>query len=145
MSSDGFEQSVEKLCRQQIEKIKNYIIKANSWVEINQIAKDFGVNRHDNLVKNVKNTTIAHLINSHLKKHGFQTCRINYQKDYSIWVAPDNLSIEDLPSKALDGSISYKPSRSNIEVSSSNRAKVKQNLTEYKTASIKYISPQRLR
>lgn len=140
MSSDGFEQSAEKLCQQQIEKIRNYIINANSWVEINQIAKDFGVKRHDNLVKNVKNTTIAHLINSHLKRRGFQTCRINYQKDYSIWVAPDNLLIEDLPQKALEGSVSYKPSHSNIEVSTSNVAKVKRNRAEYKTASAKYGS-----
>ena len=130
--------SIEKACHQQVEKIKKYINEANSWVEINKIAKDFGVDRHTNLVDGVKNTTIAHLINSYLKRKGYQTCRINYKGDYSIWVAPSSLSIEDLPKEALENSVSFKPSQSNIEVSSSHANRYSDRKEARNAAKLKY-------
>ena len=55
-----------------------------------------GVDRHKKLVETDSNSTIAHLINRRLKKEGFLTKRINYDKDYSIVVAPSGFSTDTI-------------------------------------------------
>jgi histone acetyltransferase (RNA polymerase elongator complex component) len=71
--------SAEELYKLQVDKIRNYVINTDSWIEVSEIAKDFGVDRHQYIVPGVKNTTIAQLISNKLLKRGVQTCRINYR------------------------------------------------------------------
>lgn len=80
-----------------VDKIKNIILENNRWIEIFEIAEMLGVNRHKKLVEDESNSTIAHLINRRLKKEGFITKRINYDKGYSIVVAPPGFSTDNIP------------------------------------------------
>ena len=80
-----------------VDKIKNIILENNRWIEIFEIAEILGVNRHKKLVEDESNSTIAHLINRRLKKEGFITKRINYDKGYSIVVAPPGFSTDNIP------------------------------------------------
>ena len=80
-----------------VDKIKNIILENDRWIEIFEIAEMLGVNRHKKLVEDESNSTIAHLINRRLKKEGFITKRINYDKGYSIVVAPPGFSTDNIP------------------------------------------------
>ena len=80
-----------------VDKIRNIIIENNRWMEIFEIADILGVKRHKKLVENEHNSTIAQLINRFLKKEGFVTKRINFEKDYSIVVAPIGFSEDTIP------------------------------------------------
>ena len=80
-----------------VNKIKNIILENNRWIEIFEIADILGVDRHKKLVEDDSNSTIAHLINRRLKKEGFITKRINYDKGYSIVVAPPGFSTDNIP------------------------------------------------
>ena len=53
----------------------------------------------EKVVEDDSNSTIAHLINRRLKKEGFITKRINYDKGYSIVVAPPGFSTDNIPEK----------------------------------------------
>ena len=78
-------------------QLRNIILENNRWIEIFEIAEILGVNRHKKLVEDESNSTIAHLINRRLKKEGFITKRINYDKGYSIVVAPPGFSTDNIP------------------------------------------------
>lgn len=84
-----------------VKKIKNIILENNQWIEIFEIAHILGVDRHKKLVEDDCNSTIAHLINRFLKKEGFVTKRINYDKGYSIVVAPPGFNEETIPRDIL--------------------------------------------
>lgn len=84
-----------------VNKIKNIILENNRWIEIFEIADILGVDRHKKLVEDDSNSTIAHLINRRLKKEGFITKRINYDKGYSIVVAPPGFSTDTIPKVVL--------------------------------------------
>jgi len=72
-----------------VEEIKNIILEKNDWTEIQEIADIMGVPRYKQLQEGSHNSTIAQLINSHLKKLGFRTIRIDFDEgDYNIWVCP---------------------------------------------------------
>ena len=102
---------LEQQYEEQVNRIKNYIIKLNTWVEIAQIAEVFGVGKYQRLIEDMPNTTIAQIINRSLKGKGFQTCRIYYLNCSSIWVAPDNLQIDDIPETAKNNAIRFKFSK----------------------------------
>lgn len=74
-----------------LEKIKNIILEKNDWLEIQEVADIFGVERQQQLFDAGHNSTIAQLINRYLKKQGFKTQKINFEDEsYCIWVcAPD--------------------------------------------------------
>ncbi|MFA6989406.1 MAG: PIF1 family DEAD/DEAH box helicase [Candidatus Gastranaerophilaceae bacterium] len=74
-----------------LENIKNIILEKNDWMEIQEVADIFGVERQKQLFSTGHNSTIAQLINRYLKKQGFKTQKINFDEgNYSIWVcAPD--------------------------------------------------------
>ena len=98
----------EKEVNEYLTKIKSIIIDCGSWISINKIAELLGVDRHKKLVPSLFNSTIAHLIHSHLKKQGFQTCRVNYISGYEIFVAPDISTKEDFPKEVLEKAITIK-------------------------------------
>lgn len=104
-------ESLERQYEEQVNRIKNYIIQINAWVEVAKIAEAFGVDKYQRLIDDMPNTTIAQIINRSLKRKGFQTCRIYYLNSSSIWVAPDNLQIEDIPKIAKDNAIRFKSSK----------------------------------
>ena len=98
----------EKEVNEYLTKIKSIIIDCGSWISINKIAELLGVDRHKKLVPSLFNSTIAHLIHSHLKKQDFQTCRVNYISGYEIFVAPDISTKEDFPKEVLEKAITIK-------------------------------------
>lgn len=80
-----------------VNKIKNIILENNRWIEVFKIADILGVSRHKKVVEDDSNSTIAHLINRRLKKEGYITKRINYDRGYSIVVAPPGFSTDTIP------------------------------------------------
>ena len=75
-----------------IEFIKDIILKKNDWIEIDDIADVFGVNRNKQLFVSGHNSTIAQLINRYLKKQGIKTQKIEFEDaSYSIWVCAPNV------------------------------------------------------
>ena len=80
-----------------VNKIKNIILENNRWIEVSEIADIMGVGRHERLVEGKNNSTVAHLISRFLKKEGFLAKRINFEKDYSIVVAPPEFDEDDIP------------------------------------------------
>lgn len=97
--SISIDNTEDKSIEYYVEKIKNIILENNRWIEIFEIAEMLGVNRHKKLVEDDSNSTIAHLINRRLKREGFITKRINYDKGYSILVAPPGFSTDNIPQK----------------------------------------------
>lgn len=97
--SISIDNTEDKSIEYYVEKIKNIILENNRWIEIFEIAEMLGVNRHKKLVEDDSNSTIAHLINRRLKREGFITKRINYDKGYSILVAPPGFSTDNIPKK----------------------------------------------
>lgn len=77
--------------KETIDKIRNFIIEKKSWVDIREIETFFGLKRHGKIDKDDNLSTVAHLINNNLKKEGFKTKRVNYETDYTIFVAPGNI------------------------------------------------------
>lgn len=112
---------LEQQYEEQVNRIKNYIIQFNTWIEIAQIAEAFGVDKYQRLIEDIPNTTIAQIINRSLKGKGFQTCRIYYINCYSIWVAPDNLQIDDIPESAKNNAIRFKFSKDSTPVKKSKK------------------------
>ena len=97
--------SNDDLLQEYIDKIRDLIFEKNCWISIYEIADILGVKRHDLLIPEVPNTTIAHIINRYLKKEGIQSYRINFSKgEYSIWVAPEGLSTNLIPDKKYEKS-----------------------------------------
>ena len=94
--SISIDSTEDKSIEYYVDKIKNIILENNRWIEIFEIAEMLGVDRHKKLVETDSNSTIAHLINRRLKKEGFLTKRINYDKDYSIVVAPSGFSTDTI-------------------------------------------------
>ena len=80
-----------------IDKIRKIILENNRWIEVVEIAKILGVNRHKKLIENEHNSTIAQLIIRRLKREGFVTKRINHDNDYTILVAPPGFEIDSIP------------------------------------------------
>ena len=87
-----------------LEKIKNIILEKNDWMEIQEVADIFGVERQQQLFDSGHNSTIAQLINRFFKKQGFKTQKINFEDEsYCIWVcAPD------IPENNLDNILKKK-------------------------------------
>lgn len=94
--SISIDSTEDKSIEYYVDKIKNIILENNRWIEIFEIAEMLGVDRHKKLVETDSNSTIAHLINRRLKKEVFLTKRINYDKDYSIVVAPSGFSTDTI-------------------------------------------------
>lgn len=85
-----------------VDKIRNIIIENNRWIEIFEIAEIIGVKRHQKLVEEEFNSTIAHLISRFLKREGFVSKRINYvQGGYSIVVAPPGFKEDEIPHEII--------------------------------------------
>ena len=59
------------------------------------------IKNNQKLVKDEFNSTIAHLISRFLKKEGFKSKRINYDKGYSIVVAPPGFKDDDIPPEII--------------------------------------------
>lgn len=79
-----------------LDKIKNYILQKNSWVDIRDIEKFLELKRRGKIDEHDNLSTVAHLISSYLKKEGFKTKRITLETDYTIFVAPINVNDEEL-------------------------------------------------
>lgn len=113
----------EKDLNYYISTIKELIFKENRWISIAEIAERLGVDKYEKLIPGVHNSTIAQIINAHIKKCGVQSYKINYKFDYSIWVAPGNLSQDLIPKSAFIGQpqdkepqgSSYRASRNQYE------------------------------
>jgi len=87
-----------------LDKIKNIIIEKNDWMEIQEIADIYGVERQQQLFESGHNSTIAQLINRFLKKQGYKTQKINFEDEsYCIWV-----SAYDIPENNLDSILKNK-------------------------------------
>ena len=67
----------------------------NSWVDVREIETFLGLKRRGKIDKTDNLSTVAHLIRSHLKKEGFKTKRIDFETDYTIFVAPDDVDKEN--------------------------------------------------
>jgi len=80
--------------------IEDIILSADGWIEVFKIADKLGVKRHDRLVNNETQSTIAHIINRFLKRKGFKALKINYDKGYSIWVASGAYNESQIPEYA---------------------------------------------
>lgn len=78
-------------------KTLNIFDEDNRWIEVFKIADILGVSRHKKVVEDDSNSTIAHLINRRLKKEGYITKQINYDRGYSIVVAPPGFSTDTIP------------------------------------------------
>lgn len=81
--------------QESIDKIRNFILNKNSWVDVREIETFLGLKRRGKIDKTDNLSTVAHLIRSHLKKEGFKTKRIDFETDYTIFVAPDNIDKEN--------------------------------------------------
>lgn len=77
--------------------IKDIILKRNDWMEIDEIAAIFGVERNKQLFRAGHNSTIAQLINRFLKKQGFKTQKVEFKDEsYSIWVCAPGVPDDNL-------------------------------------------------
>lgn len=81
--------------QESIDKIRNFILNKNSWVDVREIETFLGLKRRGKIDKTDNLSTVAHLIRSHLKKEGFKTKRIDFETDYTIFVAPDDIDKEN--------------------------------------------------
>ena len=89
----------ERTLEEWVNIIKNIVTKNQGWMEIDEIARLMHIKRHDYLIKDDHLTTIAHLIRRFLKKEGFKTQRINYEKGYSIVVVAPQYAKQSIPDK----------------------------------------------